>query len=207
MRGLPVQLRKECWAATHQSRVNLLWIQKAARKQRWPSQKQGAWTGLIVETTEEGVFVTILQEKMDKCTCYWCQEVSEASSNYRDLLNLVESLEAPMDDRGIRGADDFLFTDNSTLEVVFFKGSSMPERLFKLMVLQLCQIEIKGDLLLHVIHMAGTRMIEEDADGGLRGDLLQGEMAGCSVINFVHLHLSALERLSKVGALDMFLVG
>jgi hypothetical protein len=96
---------------------------------------------------------------------HWCHEVSEASSNYRELLNLVESLEAQVEDGRIRGAEVFLFTDNSTAEAVFFKGNSTSERLFELM-LRLRKIEMKGDLLLHVIHVAGTRMIEEGADGG-----------------------------------------
>jgi hypothetical protein len=63
---------EECWAATRQaaSRVNSLGIQEAARKRRWPSRKQGAWAGSIVETTEEGVFVTVSQEKWDKCRKY-----------------------------------------------------------------------------------------------------------------------------------------
>ena len=355
---------EECWAATRQaaSRVNSLGIQEAARKRRWPSRKQGAWAGSIVETTEEGVFVTVSQEKWDKCRRYigeivrelvssgdntlefkalerkqgfliyvtrtypamvpylkgmhqtldswrenrredgwkmtakeiaarmrsskgeheegwleeaparvkaaprftsnmealtslfasvhppkrlvrssvcltvfyrfgdasgvghadnyqgfrkvapgwikpderihfryghWCHEVSEASSNYRELLNLVESLEAQVEDGRIRGAEVFLFTDNSTAEAVFFKGNSTSERLFELM-LRLRKIEMKGDLLLHVIHVAGTRMIEEGADGGSRGDLSQGAMAGHSVIDFVPLHLSALERSSEL---------
>jgi hypothetical protein len=37
-------------------------------------------------------------------------------------------------------------------------------------------------------------MIEEGADGGSRSNLMQGAMAGHSVISFVPLHLLALER-------------
>jgi hypothetical protein len=128
---------------------------------------------------------------------HWCEEVSKTSSNYRELLNLVDSLEAQVEDGRIRGAEVFLFTDNLMAEAVFFKGNSTSERLFKLM-LRLQKIEMKGDLLLYVIHVVGTRMIEEGADGGSRGDLLQGAMAGHSVIVFVPLHLSALERSSEL---------
>jgi hypothetical protein len=124
---------------------------------------------------------------------HWCDAVSEASSNYRELLNLVESLEAQVEDGRIRGAEVFLFTDNSTAEAVFFKGNSTSKPLFDLM-LRLRKVEMEGQLLLHVVHVAGTRMIEEGADGGSRGDLTQGAMAGHSVIDFVPLHLSALER-------------
>jgi hypothetical protein len=124
---------------------------------------------------------------------HWCDAVSEASSNYRELLNLVESLEAQVESGRVQGAEVFLFTDNSTAEAVFFKGNSSSRPLFDLM-LRLRHIEMKGDLVLHVIHVAGTRMVEEGADGGSRGDLTQGAMAGHSVIDFVPLHLSALER-------------
>lgn len=124
---------------------------------------------------------------------HWCDSVSEASSNYRELLNLVESLEAQVEDGRIKGAEVFLFTDNSTAEAVFFKGNSSSKPLFDLM-LRLRKVEMDGQLLLHVVHVAGTRMVEEGADGGSRGDLTQGAMAGHSVIDFVPLHLSALER-------------
>jgi hypothetical protein len=88
---------------------------------------------------------------------------SEPSSSYRELLNLVESLEAQVDNGKIRGEEVFLFTDNLTVEAVIFRGNSTRERLFKLM-LHRCKIKMKGDLLLHVVHIAGTRMIEEGAD-------------------------------------------
>jgi hypothetical protein len=53
---------------------------------------------------------------------HWCNANSEASWNYRELLNLVESLEAQEDDGRILDAEVFLFTDNLTTEAVFFLG-------------------------------------------------------------------------------------
>ena len=128
---------------------------------------------------------------------HWCERVSEESSNYRELLNLVESLEAQVASGRLRGAEVFLFTDNSTAEAVFWKGTSQSPKLFDLM-LRLRKVEMDGELLLHVIHVAGTRMQEEGADGGSRGDLTQGAMAGRPVLDFVPLHLSALERSPEV---------
>jgi hypothetical protein len=49
-------------------------------------------------------------------------------------------------------------------------------------------------MVLHVIHVAGTRMILEGADGGSRGDLNQGVMAGQPILDFIPLHLGALDR-------------
>jgi hypothetical protein len=128
---------------------------------------------------------------------HWCQKVSEESSNYRELLNLVESLEAQVASGRLQGAEVFLFTDNSTAEAVFWKGTSHSKKLFELM-LRLRKVEMDGELLLHVIHVAGTRMIDEGADGGSRGDLSQGAMSGQPVLDFIPLHLSALERSAEV---------
>ena len=51
-----------------------------------------------------------------------------------------------------------------------------------------------GNLILHVIHVAGTRMIDQGTDALSRGDLCEGVMVGQEMITFVPLHLSALER-------------
>jgi hypothetical protein len=128
---------------------------------------------------------------------HWCDAVSEASSKYRDLLNLVESLAAEVADGRLKGAEVFLFTDNSTAEAVFYKGNSTSRHLFEL-VLRLQKLEMAGDLILHVVHVAGTQMVAEGADGGSRGDLNQGVMAGQLILDFVPLHLTALERSDKV---------
>jgi hypothetical protein len=85
--------------------------------------------------------------------------------NYRGLLNMVESLEkVQVEDGRSRGAEVFLFTNNSMAEAVFFLGNSTSEHLFEL-VLHLQSIEMKGNLLLRVIHVAGMWMMEEGADG------------------------------------------
>lgn len=124
---------------------------------------------------------------------HWCTEVGEASSNYRELINLVEGLELQVREGLLRGSEIFLFTDNSTAEAVYYKGNSTSKKLFAL-VLRLRRLEMVGELVLHVVHVAGTRMIEEGADGGSRGDLNQGVMAGHSVLEYVPLHKTALEE-------------
>jgi hypothetical protein len=55
-------------------------------------------------------------------------------------------------------------------------------------------VEMDGGLNLRSIHLAGTRMIEQGTDGGSRGDLTQGVMAGEPMLQYVPLHLTALER-------------
>jgi len=47
---------------------------------------------------------------------------------------------------------------------------------------------------LHVIHIAGTRMIEQRMDGLLRGVMTKGSVIGTPIKSFIPLHLTALER-------------
>jgi hypothetical protein len=121
----------------------------------------------------------------------WSDEVSEKSSNYRELYNLVCRLEELVDDGTLDGCEVFIFTDNDTAESAFFKGNSSSEALYEL-VLRLRLLEMKGNLILHMIHVAGTRMQEEGADGASRGDHSTGAMNGTSILNYVPLHLDAI---------------
>jgi hypothetical protein len=127
----------------------------------------------------------------------WCDEVSESTSNYRELYNLVCRLEEMVEDGTLRGAEVFIFTDNSTSESVYFKGNSSSETLFNLTV-RLRELEMHGDLILHMLHCAGTRMQDEGADGSSRGDHSTGVMGGGHVLDYVPLHKSALELEPKL---------
>jgi hypothetical protein len=124
---------------------------------------------------------------------HWCDETSEESSNYRELKNLVDGLEQQVKAGRIVGAEVFLFTDNSTAEAVYYKGNRSSRKLFELM-LRLRKLEMDASLVLHVIHVSGSRMIAEGGDGGSRGDLSQGVMAGRPILDYIPLHLSAFER-------------
>ena len=86
----------------------------------------------------------------------------------------------------------FIFTDNSTSESVYYKGNSSSEELYELN-LRLRQLEMKGDLILHMLHCAGTRMQDKGADGLSRGDQSTGVMGGRHVLYYVKLHKSAME--------------
>jgi hypothetical protein len=90
-----------------------------------------------------------------------------------------------------------MFTDNSTAESAFFKGTSSSEKLFDL-VLRLRKIEMEGDLFIHLVHVAGTRMIWSGVDGLSRGDHNAGVMAGDSMLSFVPLSQSADERSASL---------
>jgi hypothetical protein len=128
----------------------------------------------------------------------WSSEVSEeSSSNWRELGNLVMSLESQVRQKGLEDCELFLFTDNTTAEAAFWKGSSKSQKLFDL-VLRLKALEIEADLIIHVVHVAGKRMIAQGTDGLSRGDKSTGVMQRVSMEKFVPLHLSALERSEKL---------
>ena len=123
----------------------------------------------------------------------WGMDVNEATSNYRELRNLVESLERSGLAGELNGKEIFLFTDNSTAEAVVHKGSStspllydLVTRLYKLTSMFLCS--------LNIVHVAGTRMISQGTDGLSRGDMLEGVLKGRDMLSFVPLHLSPIQR-------------
>jgi hypothetical protein len=93
----------------------------------------------------------------------------------------------------LSGHELFVFTDNSTAEAAFWKGSLTSRKLFEL-VLRLRFLEIKHDLKLHVIHASGRRMIEQGTDGLSRADEWSGVMRGRPMLDYIPLDLSALDR-------------
>jgi hypothetical protein len=123
----------------------------------------------------------------------WGSDSEGSSSNYRELRNLVETLEAEVEAGNLKNCEMFMMTDNSTAEACFYRGSSRTEKLFEL-VLRLHKLEMTAGMVLHIIHVAGTRMIAQGTDGLSRGDLLEGVMKGEDFLSFVPLHLSALDR-------------
>jgi hypothetical protein len=123
----------------------------------------------------------------------WTRTMREESSNFREFRNLVEMIESLVAKGTLSGHELFMFTDNSTAEAAFFKGTSTSEKLFNL-VLRLRKIEMEGKLFIHLVHVAGTRMIWSGVDGLSRGDQNAGVMAGETMLSFVPLSQSALER-------------
>jgi len=76
----------------------------------------------------------------------WGMEGDGSSSNYRELRNLVETLERLGE---LVGREVFLFTDNSVSESIAAKGSSkspklydLVVRLYRLEMMYLCKLEI-----------------------------------------------------------------
>jgi hypothetical protein len=124
----------------------------------------------------------------------WPERISETvSSNWRELANLVESLEAEVRERGLSDCEIFLFADNTAAEAAHWKGTSKSEWLFDL-VLRLHLMEMRNDLIIQVIRVAGTRMKAQGTDGISRGDKSMGVMRGIPMEEFCPLHQTAFER-------------
>jgi hypothetical protein len=133
----------------------------------------------------------------DGCTLFrhglWSDGVDTASSNYRELNNLVSAIEEGLTLGHLSNTELFIFADNSTTEGAFYKGNTPSRPLFEL-ILRLHKIEMQGQLKLHILHVSGTRMIAQGTDGLSRGDFTSGVMAGLPMRQFIPLHLSALDQ-------------
>jgi hypothetical protein len=65
----------------------------------------------------------------------WSLEVTKTkSSNWQELNNLVEALEQVVKMHDLEGSEIFIFTDNTTTEAAFWKGTSKWKTLFELVL-------------------------------------------------------------------------
>ena len=88
----------------------------------------------------------------------WASDVEDESSNYRELRNLVETVEEEATAGHLINGELWLFTDNSTAESCFSQGGSSSKLLHEL-VLRLRKLEMDYGFALHVVHVAGSRMM------------------------------------------------
>lgn len=123
----------------------------------------------------------------------WGSDEENESSNYRELTNLVEDMEAEAREGDLRDTEVFMCTDNSTAESTFYKGSSSSLKLHALIV-RLHKLSIEYSITIHLIHVAGTRMIAQGTDGCSRGILMEGVMAGENMLSYFDLDKSATLR-------------
>jgi hypothetical protein len=86
-----------------------------------------------------------------------------------------------------------MFTDNYVTECAYFKGTSSSPIMFGL-VLRLRKLELHSGWKIHVINIAGTRMISQGTDGLSVGDMLTGVIGGADMLTSIPLDLTAIER-------------
>ena len=123
----------------------------------------------------------------------WGRKKSLESSNYRELANLIRTLEEGLSSKALFHTEFFLFTDNSAAEAVYHNGTSSSKTLFAL-ALRIRVFEMSGDFHFHLVHVSGRQMIAQGTDGLSRGCLSEGIMQDRSMLDFVPLHLSPLDR-------------
>jgi hypothetical protein len=144
------------------------------------------------------------EETLDCAHGTWSEEASQRSSNFRELANLVRRVEQLCDGgKLVRGTELFIFTDNFVTESVFYKGAATSPFLHSL-VERLKMLQLYGGLFIHVLWIAGTRMIEQGTDGLSRGDFTSGVMAGKDFLSLLPLNRGALELSTNIYAWIQF---
>jgi hypothetical protein len=123
----------------------------------------------------------------------WSETLCEEHSNDKELRNLVNALMRAGLECRLTGRGIFLYTDNQTTEGTYYRGNAASKCLFELVV-ELYILQMKYAIIMHVIWMAGTRMIQQGTD-----DLSQGGGAGLATQGLVMrgevpLSQGALER-------------
>ena len=127
----------------------------------------------------------------------WTERGSSQTSNFREFSNFVIKLEKEAKLGNLTGCELFLFTDNSTTEAAFHNGTSSSKKLFDL-ILRVRVVQLEYGVRIHIIHVSGSRMIEQGTDGLSRGNLFEGVMTGQDMMNFIPIHQSAHERESSL---------
>ena len=158
-----------------------------------------AWVGYgMGDTSKKGYGATVhLGLKLYFRYRQWSSIAEKESSNYRELCNLVETIESLYSEGKLRYCKIFLLTDNIVTDYAYYKGSSSCKALFDL-VLRLRLVQQKGGLMLHVVNVAGTRMIQSGVDGLSRDETGEGVMQGKEMLSFIPLHLDSLERSNGI---------
>ena len=124
----------------------------------------------------------------------WSQKYEGKHSNFKELKNLVNAVKEAVQEGLLDGVELFMFTDNAVAERAYYNGGSNKNKELDGLILDLWDIQMKSNLILHVFHVAGTRMIDSGIDGLSRGELNEGISKGIGMINFVPIHLDPLQR-------------
>jgi hypothetical protein len=90
-------------------------------------------------------------------------DMVEFNDTFPILANLVLAADELVRLGDAPSAELFLFTDNSVAKGAFYRGTSSNPKLFDL-ILRLHQLEMHYLLPLHVVHVAGQRMITQGTD-------------------------------------------
>lgn len=133
-------------------------------------------------------------ERIDWESGHYCLDFQGESSNFWESENLTRRLKKMEREGLLADKEIFIFTDNSTFEGTFYKGHSTSEKICDV-ILRIRLVQQRSSCILHVIHVAGTRMKEAGIDGLSRGDLMEGMLkSGEAPWRFLPLSQDADER-------------
>ena len=111
--------------------------------------------------------------------------MSERSSNYRELRNILDNLKGLCEDRKLKGCELFLFTNNLVVVHAYYKDSLVSRMVFDL-VLRMIKIHITREFILTVTRISGIRVQECGMNSLSRGITAKGMIFG---IMYCHICL------------------
>jgi hypothetical protein len=123
---------------------------------------------------------------------FWCTEASEQSSNWRELRNLLDAVTQECKIGRLAGRELWLATDNATAVAAYHHGSSSSRALHNL-VTELRLLALRGNFVVNIFHISGTRMIEIGVDALSRGEMHLGDL-GAVPLSAAPLHMSPMQR-------------
>ena len=126
----------------------------------------------------------------------WAEHCKDESSNWREAANLASKFERKANEGVLRGREVFLITDNMVFESTFYKGHSTNKKLNDI-VFRIRKVEKDTGCILHIVHIAGTRMKRAGIDGLSRGDFLEGVMKGDDPLGHIPLNEDAVGRSNQ----------
>ena len=112
---------------------------------------------------------------------YWNDEIRAKHSNVKELTNLVGTVEKAYAKGLLVNAELFLCTDNFVSEAAYYNGGSNRNPELNDLIFRLWNLQMKGNFVVYLIHIAGTRMINSGIDGLSRGDKAEGIALGKDV--------------------------
>ena len=121
----------------------------------------------------------------------WKGKWRNQSSNFREACNITRKIEEYAKEGKLNDRELYVFTDNEVFEGTFYKGHSKTSAKLTELSRRLHMVERKHGCIIHVVHVAGTRMKASGVDGLSRGDLLEGIMKGKDPWSFVPINRNA----------------
>ena len=100
-----------------------------------------------------GVLVVLSQSRLVLEAVEFTPLYQGRSSNFREGGNLTERIERSVEQGGLKNVDLVVFTKDLVFESVFYKGTSNRPLLFEI-VLCLHQVQMEGELIFHIVHIA-----------------------------------------------------